>query len=582
MILPLICFVLTWITFGFYYGWMDDSIIDNYLRGEFSARPVPDFYLYLRGFSQIIAWLYARFPSVPWFGLLLFVSILGAVFNLFYFINRMLTRAKVAPWKITLLLLLIFGGILLENVFLLNITRSGLLLAGASLFCLADLAIYDREIPRKSLKFFLFTLLFVCGYLIRPETTVIPLAFFSLLLLFFISPKNKKQVISVLVVIMSVILLHQTGEFLFKSEEKVKFEQKWPAIWNTLDGSNYQPGFPATREDSIRLRALQMWYFQDSTQFDQAFFERAGAVSSFSGRVLGNWRHNLYDEYEKSRYTFREYHTSLNWFWKNLIMLSLSVILTGGFLYQGSGNRRQLFIRFGLLSGLFLGTILIPAIFIKMEDRILAPSLIFFILSLSWVGLQAHSNEAKPFGFPKAVQWVALLALTVLASWRLVDLHQLADEYKQENETKRLAIQELKKAFPGKILLYDILTMSALHGKPLACHQPIAPQNKNLAFGEYWSQIMHSFLESQKQICPQNDWPEFFSCLYENRENVVFVHSKYRIDLLEEYFEVLYGVPYKFQKILPDSRLSQIRYSFFQEPMDFDYYQFREMAPLSP
>jgi hypothetical protein len=575
-------FLLTYLLLGFHFAWIDDVLMNNYLRGLLSSEPIDDFYLYQRGLSKVLSGLYFVVPQWPWYGLFLYACIFVATFNVFHFLSKVFLQFKInSRLHRALLLTLFFLVAWIENVYLINFTRVSILLTGSSLLGLIYLIYFEKDVRFFRLKYGFYLGAFGVGYLLRPEATTFTLVILGgLVALLSFSRDFRKPALFVLPLLL-FIGTHTVVEKTSQSADKAKFETRWPYIFNLLDGCNFKSEATGemlkTPEDSVRLMAVGTWYVEDENQITPEFLEQLSASSPISWTTLSNWRQNLNDEFHKAKSFYgREYHRGLNWFVKmigfaifNLLILlwCLSQLVTGEMSTRS-------FLKVILYFFGFVALMLTTMLFIKMEDRIFTPVAIIFtcgnlLLLTSLVDLKLKGNRAKRGLI------VLLILLAGFSIWRMKSMRKIAVEKKQELNLKRNFIAEVNTQFSDKLIFYDLWSMTLLHDSPFK-NVEMNPQNTHTVFGEYWCNSYQSHRDYLKSICGSVEFEPFFECLFEKKEEVVFILSKHRKDLLESYLSILYNLNYKFELIHPDSEVSKIKYSFLWAKLDFNYYRLRQ------
>jgi hypothetical protein len=167
--------------------------------------------------------------------------------------------------------------------------------------------------------------------------------------------------------------------------------------------------------------------------------------------------------------------------------------------------------------------------------------------------------------------------LIVLAAFRVRGYQIVSVEKKEEMMLKQDVVHELNLDFKGKMLFYDIWTMTLLHQTPLK-QVNLNSNNVHTCYGEYWSNfLLVTHKKYLEDLCGKTDFISFYKCLYGRRDKVIFVFSKiYRKELIEKYAWEEYGEKIIFREIKPDSKLKNIHYSFVPAYNEFGYYVFDE------
>ena len=86
--LPFALFTIGYFAFGYYFGWLDDVMMEQHFRGLFTGEPNSEAFYYHRGLSHIYAFLYRLNSSFPWYGVAMCGYIFIATAGLFYAVSR--------------------------------------------------------------------------------------------------------------------------------------------------------------------------------------------------------------------------------------------------------------------------------------------------------------------------------------------------------------------------------------------------------------------------------------------------------------------------------------------------------------
>lgn len=96
-----------------------------------------------------------------------------------------------------------------------------------------------------------------------------------------------------------------------------------------------------------------------------------------------------------------------------------------------------------------------------------------------------------------------------------------------------------------------------------------------LVYGELFSNAWKSHRDYLQEICESDDILPFFKCLYQNRGQVIFAYSNFRVISLEMYFKEVYQVDVNF-KLLDEqlNKSSKVQYSYTPDSYKMNYYVF--------
>ncbi|SMC00315.1 hypothetical protein SAMN00120144_1929 [Hymenobacter roseosalivarius DSM 11622] len=261
LLLPLLLLLLAIGGLGAYYETNDDLIITQLLRGTTAAAPVTNLHLYFHGFAPALTALYARFPAVPWYGLSLYALLYAALVLLFAVLNRLLAPS-LTPWQITLVLILFFSLVFIENSLWFNYMRVPLLLAGAG-------GLFAAQRTGRGWAIALGLVAFGAAWLIRPSAAVL-----GLLVVvpggLWLGQRRGACVLAAALLLAGLGGLTLT---LTRSVAATRFRVLDVLKSNLNDFQLYQPQ-PKTTSDTLGVQAVSHWILSDSTVVNEAFFQR--------------------------------------------------------------------------------------------------------------------------------------------------------------------------------------------------------------------------------------------------------------------------------------------------------------------
>lgn len=585
LIYAFLLMLVTYLAYGIFFGWIDDVLMMNAMRGIFSNQPFSDFFLYHRVLSKAYVALYQSWPGVPWYGLAMGMYLLLALANLFYFLVHIFSEFVDRKYSLFLYFGIFYFLFCLENVYLITFTRVAILLMGSSLFCIYQIVKKERW---KSIDYWgivAFSIMFAIGYLTRMEMALVVLATFFLFL-FFLPGFSKRKMLGLFLGLGLVVGTHQALEKAFLTSEKKAFLEIWGYIQNSLDGANFNPELDALQSnpaDSIRLKAVESWFFLDEQQITPDFLARITAPSPFSWNTLRHWRQNLYQEYQKARFRFTDYNQYLNWWPKVLLYFFLHVYLISLVLLSTASKKLKW--GFGLYLFAGWGMILALTILLKMEDRLFSPwALIFTVGALVYCSQLTRPQTKALVNFcalvflwlksgmlKQVLKTLGLIILLVIIGIRGIAYHNISKEKAIELDQKARIVKEINNKFFGEILFFDIWSMTLIHSTPFQ-NIDLNPNNQYLTYGEYFSNSYDAHKAYLTKLFGSDRFIDV--CEYGQRhpEEVIFLFGEYRATMLEDYLRILYGKPYHFKSNYPDTELSKIRHSFSWFPVQYNYY----------
>jgi hypothetical protein len=572
-LLTAVQFYVTYLLLNCYFGWFDDFQILHLLNGEVTHQPSGFFYMVVFNLvGEFIYWFYQHYDGVNWYGIFLYSLVYLSILNINVILLYLISPKKIAGF----LLFILFGfafyaAFLIENVYLLNFTRVGLLLLFTSFL---SLAIFYKTKPISSyFKYFLYTyffVLFFVGLSIRPPVSIMLLPFCGWFLMFYFPFKLSLKLNS----LMAIVILIYVGMswITLSSERKADMRNVYQSeryMLNILDGQNLDSTIERSQRDEIKLKALNSWYFADQDSLlNNDFLKKFGGGQSMTKQLTQNWRKNLKEEYLKASSSYSAYYLpQLNWWYKSFIFTLVLLLIPLVLYFSKTTSLRQSFVLMGyLLLSIFY--ILIIAILIKMEDRVLAPILIFLLLSV----LICAGSFAK--SIKSAVFILLAIAFSVIGAMRSFDYYGVSVQRAHGLKMKEYVRLELDQQFADKYIVFDFFTMLFLETSPF---EDVNFSDKWISGIEVWNRHL-PYIESINKVVGCQKWPCFFEKIAQQPYDFIFFYKDERISITEDYFDIIYDTSLKFEDLSEDMVISKFHYSLHWVPFDFGYYRIDEMV----
>ncbi|PJJ60084.1 hypothetical protein [Hymenobacter chitinivorans] len=262
VVLPALLLLLAGLGLGCYYETNDDVSITLLLQGSTAAAPVTDLHLYFHGLARLLAALYQHWPTLPWYGLLLYALLYLATVLSFAVLDKLL-RGRLPGPRITVVLVVFFALAWLEHGLWFNYVRVPVLLAGTALLLAAQ-----RPTRRRILALALLSLLL--AWLIRPSAALLGVAAAGPGALWLAGRRGASLVGGAL----ALLLLANGGLLLLRTPAGATYRTLDVLKSNLNDYELYRP-VPATPADSLGLQAVAHWALGDSTLVNAGLFRRA-------------------------------------------------------------------------------------------------------------------------------------------------------------------------------------------------------------------------------------------------------------------------------------------------------------------
>lgn len=573
ILLTVSLFLATHIVFGFHFGWLDDVLQSNYMRGIAIGEPQDKFFTAHILLSKLYHVLYIKFPAVAWYGVFLFSYSFLATFFLFYFLANRFHELFRSRKKIFLALCLcIYGGVWMEHVMLLNYTRLSILLAGTALLLIDHVVTSSRSMGKKVVWLSVLSICLLVGLLTRPEIILV----LALPFLFYVLRHyNNPRVLAGIAVVIATIAL--VFVVIYKKEVTQDIRSKNDTISHILNITDARntglKSFGRLIGEDIGYKAVYFYYFPDDSLVESNSLSTWGPSGIFTKENVPNIFPRIKYELKRAATVYSDlYARPLNWLFPFLAILLINLVILLRAVVYSNDKIRLIFPALVLTSYIAL-TCMILAL-VKLEGRVAMPSLaIISLLTIASTVQTLHSITLR--------KWIVMLAVLVTFTfYQLAAYYSIAEDRKKEEVLKVQFIQEINTTFKGKILLFDIWTMSLLHQSPF---QNISLRTDNVYTNhkEYWSGFLPSHVEHLVQLCGDTDFPAFYSCLFEKGEEVVFVFTKgNRIGLIEEYAWKTHNIEVEFSEIMTGSQLGNIHYSFLPYRLDFGYFSLKKVNPI--
>ncbi len=541
---------------GCYFEWFDDLQVLYLLNGEVINDPFNFFYFTVHNFNSNIFALLYKIDGVNWYGismyLLLFASILNINYILYHVINPQKLKGFLLFFYLSIVLFLAF---LVENTYLINFTRTGLLLYFSSFIIIALLIKSKRKFRNKTFIFAYFGILFFIGFNIRPPVSLLflPICGIFLFTLF----TFKKAVRFNLFMIAGVLIYASFSWITLGKAHKKDVKQVFKTekyIVNVLDGANADIDIDISSQDSIKIAALKAWYFADQdTLLNQDFLQKIGKSHPFRKNVINNWQTNFKEELEKAKSNYTEkYLPQLNWYNKTVSLLIILVLLPLLFFISQAISLKTMG-KLYLFFILCVAYIFFVTILNKMEDRVLAPFLIFLFLALI---VHVKHSEVKS----KEILFLPLIViLGIIGGSRYFNYQAISKQRKADLKMKEEIRSEIKRNFSNKYVYFDFFTLNILETSPF---KDVNFPDNWITGIEIWNRYSENVTSINETIGCQ-DWPCFYIEASKRKNDFVFFFKSDRVQITKDYYKLVYGIDLRFKKVSRNLLINDFHYSFY-------------------
>jgi len=408
-LLPALLLLVTVLGLGSYYETNDDTVLTLMVQGRMSAAPLTNLHLYFHGLASVLARLYQHWPTVPWYGLLLYSLLYVATALLFRVLYRLL-RPWLRPGEAAFTLTILFALGWLEHAMWFNYMRVPLLLAAAGVWFAAL-----RSAQRSALAVGL--LAFGVAWLIRPSAAVL-----GLLLAapgaWWLAGRRSGQVLAGAAVL---ALVGGLAISLTRSPVAATY-RRLDVLKSTLNDYQLLRPTPRTTTDSLGVRAAQHWLLADSTLVNEALFRRALPLDAahFAQHTLPV-----------------KLQSAARMLMQNYFPLLLVLLLTWVWVARrptGAGRWEFALVQVGFVLGLLaLGGVL------KLPPRLALPYLdAWVVANVAFVLKRAERLPRRPW-------WAVVALLSVLALYGYKTVHR-SQMLRAEQHANSYALRSLARS----------------------------------------------------------------------------------------------------------------------------------------
>lgn len=387
-LLPALLLLATVLGLGSYYETNDDTVLTLFLQGRMSSAPVTNLHLYFHGLAAGLARLYQQWPTVPWYGLLLYGLLYLATALTFGVLYRVL-RAWLRPGEVAFTLTVFFVLGWLEHAMWFNYLRVPLLLAAAGVW-------YAAAWPARRFALVVGLLAFSVAWLIRPSAAVLGLLA-AAPAAWWLGGRRSGRVLAGAVVL---ALVGGLAISLTRSPAAATYRRLDVLKSNLNDYQLLRPA-PRTAADSLGVRAAQHWLLADSTLVNEQLFQRALPL----------------DAVYVARHTLPvKLQSAARMLGHNYFPLLLLLLLTGGWVAWRPtyvGRREFALVQMGFALGLLvLGGLL------KLPPRLALPYLD------AWVVANVVFILKRAERLPRRPWWAVVALVGVLALYGYKNMHR--------------------------------------------------------------------------------------------------------------------------------------------------------------
>lgn len=301
------------------------------------------------------------------------------------------------------------------------------------------------------------------------------------------------------------------------------------------------------------------------------YFQEAGAGSVYN---LHSLTEKLNSEWRKSENYSPAYHHSWNWSWKVILyfILCILIFIYGISLCYRKSETRKLAILLMSLPAIFAFSILACTVFIKMEDRVIAP-----IGIILFTGVFLILLTSREISVSKWKMRILIVILLCISLFRIPGYFEIAEENEKSRFNSAALVEWANSQFTGEIILVDYYSRFLFHGNAL---QNFTLGNENTfltSWGQRASFEFSKYTQFLNSMCPVGMIDEFYECAAQNE--LIFFIPDFNALMLQSYLDILYGKKIWFRKIAHSGPEKEIRHSFLWFPVRYSWFMLDSVAP---
>lgn len=572
--------VLCYVVWGMYYSEFSDRFFTAYVDGSFSGgitKPIFYNYGFYTALSHLMAFGYHALPQFNWYGIFGAGFMLMATTGFGWICYSYLLAFYKHRW-------LVIGGILLllpfwcYHIVMYRTTELAFLACGIGILGLVVSylpTVSEHVVQLKRARVF-FTVMLLFAVFIRLEPTLMCTAIFLPYGLWVAGNRTArvglfKISLVVLPVFSGAYLLYlgATGpaEKIFR-DTRVYTHTLWDF------GQDESLFHLSTAADSVKLEAAQSFFISDEAELSPEFYNSIGVIPL-----------------EKSLGSFEDYFVGFDLriakaldVWHHLLIEQTTFFVAYGLalvfvILLLAANRLGKGLALLLLMQLWFWAILIGVtVFMKMELRVMAPLITLGLITLTlfpvlllrpdWQDRKANAILLGLFGL--IFLWPTYL--------KTQELRESAANYHIGCQNMQAFKAELKQPrFEKSIMVFHSFAWQMLYAD-LLDNNEFAHNTNFLAIDNGEMYMYPQFKKAMEKCCGGYGVGQLAQYLVGHKSQVVFVSDEARMDLMKRYIETVYGIPFSYKPIYPDSVLHHPIGGYmmpeYASHLSFSYYVF--------
>ncbi len=570
-VLAIVCFM------GTYAAAVDTIFAHLVLKGQFFPA-TGKFYIVTSDINRLLlqptTQLYKLWPTINWFDLTVLVPNLISTLLVLLVVYLTLIKTLMGKWRLPIAMAITFlwGLTILETIILFD-PFSPTLAVPLLLFLVPSF--FQGKWGKAISYTLLFILLLFC---LQLRAHGIYIGLLVAVALVGINQNSFKSFWQkhkfALVIIITSFGLYAIGcqlqdQQLTKEEERIKLMDQY--VYTCSDGLYYfKEGGPnfSNPVDSIKLLAYLSFYFPENADTAIALLDQVTYKSVAASDLIKNIPIKWDWLWQQPKVTDAMWYYNFN---RLLCYLAISTLFMW-IVVMLYGRTKAWYFRASFWSMFAWAYFISIGVFLKMPYKLAAPLLLLLLLGFLLLSLQVLREQSQGGNTVNAlIKALGLSILIGIAGGQLWMYSALKQDRETIIQQKEQVVKEINTLFADKLLVFDFFSMLLLennigHYKA----QPILSPQATM-IGDYYTSLMPAAKANLERIAGTAELDGFFK--YCATHQVVLVMSKYRVDFIKAYLNLVKGVSIDFTPVAGDFLIEELEWDFYEVPLQLNYYQ---------
>ena len=511
-IFPVLAFLgIIFFTLGFHFNSYNPTMKAMF-QGVLMDEPfLETYFICCLGFNFFWSWLFKSIPHFDWYSLTLVQFYFAQAILFLRLLPSLKLESKIfvfTPFFQKVFLLIAF---LLPLHFLLDIT-----LAACVLFVLVVFNIL--LINNSFFKKLILIALGIFSILLRHDAVLLEFIFLMPFLAFVLEIKLKQIIIKTLpfivtfiVILLSIGLMHlQSNELYIKGE---------PLFYFVSDGDLRVPNTNLSEIDSIKVKAVEEYLLFDSKNIDLNYLKKISLTPLSFGLI---------------KYLLLSYEKVLTHFSRSIAINYSMVFLWLAFtlkIFISRNIKYKLWLTYLIV---FTALYILTAI-IKMEGRILIP-IVFIAIISSLVKIKIDNI------YRNVILMIAFFVSLGTSVYDSIGLNKIESNNQQ-------ILNKIQSKFENKNIVVDATTSNIFNVGPFNGQKLTNSKFYTVDMGQLTLIPQYKIFLGSKCRCDVSNAKELFQFIESEKDKVIYISTKSRIDLVKEYLDLVYHYKLPFEKI---------------------------------